>query len=51
MLNGFHTQIQAKASKDWAVHIEATDVTDKVYRISLSNIYKSGKVSTTSHMQ
>lgn len=37
-------QVQAKQSKDWAIHVEAFDVGDKVYRISLSNIYKAGKV-------
>lgn len=35
-------QIQVKQQKDWALHIDAVDVTDKIHRISLSNIYKPG---------
>lgn len=37
-------QVQVKQSKDWAIHIEASDVVDKVHRLSLSNIYKTARV-------
>lgn len=43
-LTRHNAQVQIKPSKDWAIHIEVLDVSDKVYRVSLSNIYKAGKV-------
>ena len=36
-------QVQVKPNKDWVIHVEATDVVDKVHRLSLSNIYKAEK--------
>eukprot|EP00892_Ulva_mutabilis_P005258 jgi/Ulvmu1/3103/UM015_0143.1 len=42
-----YMQIQVKQHKEWAVHIDVTDVTDKVHRISLSNIYKPGSDRVT----
>jgi hypothetical protein len=37
-------QILVREEKDWALHIESLDVASKVHRISLSNMYKIGKV-------
>jgi hypothetical protein len=45
-------QIQVKDSKDWVLHIDAQDVADNVFRISLSNIYKDGqKVCVHDHKE